>query len=74
MTIRGLAEPLRLRGRVKWIVSTGDATGDSPAGMGIEFMYKDDEERRATEEIVEHLMEEELGQGLTARLLGRKEE
>lgn len=74
LTIRGLAEPLRLRGRVKWIVSTGDATGDSPAGMGIEFMYKDDEERRATEEIVEHLMEEELGQGLTARLLGRKEE
>src|SRR6185312_1208118 len=61
LTIRGLAEPLRLRGRVKWIVATGDATADSPAGMGIEFMYKNDEERRATEAIVEQLMEEELG-------------
>ena len=26
LTIRGLAEPLRLRGRVKWIVSPADAT------------------------------------------------
>lgn len=74
LTIRGLVEPLRLHGRVKWIVATGDATPDSPAGMGIEFMYKNDEERRATEAIVEQLMEEELGSGLTARLLGRKEE
>lgn len=74
LTIRGLAEPLRLHGRVKWIVATGDATADSPAGMGIEFMYKNDEERRATEAVVEQLMEEELGSGLTARLLGRKDE
>ncbi len=42
--------------------------------MGIEFMYQNDAERRATEAIVEQLMEEELGEGLTARLLGRKEE
>ncbi len=74
LTIRGLAEPLRLHGRVKWIVATSDATEHSPAGMGIEFMYENDAERRATEAIVEQLMEEELGEGLTARLLGRKEE
>lgn len=74
LTIRGLAEPLRLHGRVKWIVATGDATEQSPAGMGIEFMYENDAERRATEAIVEQLMEEELGEGLTARLLGRKED
>lgn len=72
LTIRGLAEPLRLRGRVKWIVTTTDATPSSPAGMGIEFQYANDEERRATESIVEKLMAEELGEGLTARLLGRK--
>lgn len=72
LTIRGLAEPLRLRGRVKWIVTTTDATPSSPAGMGIEFQYANDEERRATESIVEKLMGEELGEGLTARLLGRK--
>lgn len=74
LTIRGLAEPLRLHGRVKRIVATGDATEQSPAGMGIEFMYENDAERRATEAIVEQLMEEELGEGLTARLLGRKDD
>lgn len=74
LTIRGLAEPLRLHGRVKWIVATSEASEHSPAGMGIEFMYENDAERRATEAIVEQLMEEELGEGLTARLLGRKED
>jgi type IV pilus assembly protein PilZ len=72
LTIRGLSEPLRLRGRVKWIVSTDDATPDSPAGMGIEFQYADDAERLATEAIVEKLMATELGEGLSAKLLGRK--
>jgi type IV pilus assembly protein PilZ len=72
LTIRGLPEPLRLRGRVKWIVTPADATAQSPAGMGIEFQYANDAERRATESIVEKLMADELGDGLTARLLGRK--
>lgn len=72
LTIRGLSEPLRLRGRVKWIVSTTDATPDSPAGMGIEFQYADDAEREATEAIVEKLMASELGEGLSAKLLGRR--
>jgi type IV pilus assembly protein PilZ len=72
LTIRGLPEPLRLRGRVKWVVSLADATPTAPAGMGIEFVYVDEEERRATEGIVERLMASELGEGLAARLLGRK--
>jgi type IV pilus assembly protein PilZ len=72
LTIRGLPEPLRLRGRVKWIVKPADATPNSPAGMGIEFQYANDEERHATEAIVEKLMADELGEGLAARLLGRK--
>jgi type IV pilus assembly protein PilZ len=72
LTIRGLEEPLRLRGRVKWVVTPADATTDSPAGMGIEFQYANDRERRATEEIVEKLMADSLGEGLAARLLGRK--
>ncbi len=74
LTIRGLNEPLRLRGRVKWIVKPADATPGSPAGMGIEFQYANDEERRATEAIVERLMANELGEGLTQRLLGRKDD
>jgi type IV pilus assembly protein PilZ len=72
LTIRGLAEPLRLRGRVKWIVAAKDATAQSPAGMGIEFQYANAEERRATEHVVEKLMAEELGEELAGRLLGRK--
>ena len=72
LTIRGLSEPLRLRGRVKWIVSPDAATEQSPAGMGIEFQYANEEERRATESIVEGLMVEELGPDLTSRLLGKR--
>jgi len=37
--------------------------------MGIEFQYKDAEERAATERIVEKLLVDELGEELTARLL-----
>jgi type IV pilus assembly protein PilZ len=72
LTIRTLPEPLRLRGRVKWVVTQAEATAEQPAGMGIEFQYRDDEERRGTESIVEGLMTAELGDQLTARLLGRK--
>jgi type IV pilus assembly protein PilZ len=73
LTIKGLEEPLRLRGRVKWVVTPANATPDSPAGMGIEFMYANDAERRATEEIVEKLMADSLGEGLAQRLLGRND-
>jgi type IV pilus assembly protein PilZ len=72
LTVRGLSEPLRLRGRVKWVVTPAQATAESPAGMGIEFQYTTEAERAATEAVVERLMAEELGEGLAARLLGRK--
>ena len=72
LSIKNLADPLRLRGRVKWIVRPGDATPDSPAGMGIEFQYNDDKERRETEAIVERLMASELGDELAGKLLGHK--
>jgi type IV pilus assembly protein PilZ len=72
LTIRTVAEPLKLRGRVKWVVSVEEATADQPAGMGIEFLYASDDERHATEAIVEKLMAHELGDSLTSRLLGKK--
>lgn len=74
LTIRTVAEPLKLRGRVKWVVSVEEATADQPAGMGIEFLYASDDERNATEAIVEKLMAQELGESLTSRLLGKKGE
>jgi type IV pilus assembly protein PilZ len=72
LSIPQLAEPLRLRGRVVWTTSTEDATDDSPAGMGIRFQYAHDQERLATESIVERLMRDELGEHLSTKLLGRK--
>lgn len=53
LTIRNVPEPLKLRGRVRWVVSTEEATQEQPAGMGIEFLYANDDERRTTEAIVE---------------------
>lgn len=67
-----LDEPLRLRGTVKWVVSPEESSPQKQAGMGIEFVYTGDEERRATEGIVERLMARELGESLVNRLLKRK--
>ncbi|MFO0588086.1 MAG: TIGR02266 family protein [Polyangiaceae bacterium] len=72
LTIRTVAEPLKLRGRVKWVVTVEEATAEQPAGMGIEFLYASEEERRSTEAIVEKLMAQELGESLASRLLGKK--
>jgi len=67
-----LEEPLRLKGRVTWTTGPEDATRANPAGMGIEFQYQDDEERRATEAVVERLLTYELGEELATGLLGRR--
>ena len=72
LTIRTVAEPLKLRGRVRWVVTPEEATAEQPAGMGIEFLYSSEDERKSTEAIVEKLMSHELGEGLTSRLLGKK--
>ncbi len=64
-----LAEPLRLNGEVVWTTEPTRATEDNPAGMGIRFKYADDEERRTTEEIVELLIKDELGDHISDRLL-----
>ncbi|MCS6898773.1 MAG: TIGR02266 family protein [Myxococcales bacterium] len=64
-------EPLRLRGFVQRVVPQDQATESSPAGMSIRFLYRDDEERRAVETLVEQLMSAELGELLSSRLLGR---
>lgn len=72
LTVPNLPEPMRLRGRVKWVITPEAANDASPAGMGIEFIYKDVEERRATEGVVEQLMARELGETLSSKLLGRK--
>lgn len=76
-----LEEPLRIRGEVKWVVTEEDcarakdqegAEADSSLdpGMGIRFVYRDHEERREIERIVERLMIDSLGQLLYSKLTG----
>jgi type IV pilus assembly protein PilZ len=72
LSVPNLAEPMRLRGRVKWVISTDNAAQGVPPGMGIEFIYRDAEERRAPEAVVEQLMSRELGETLSTKLLGKK--
>jgi len=72
LVIPQLTEPVRLRGRVVWTTPIDQATEESPPGMGIRFQYANDQDRRGTEGIVERLMKNELGEHLSAKLLGRK--
>lgn len=64
-----LSEPLRLNGEVVWTTEVGAATDESPAGMGIRFKYVDEAERTATEDVVERLVKDELGDHISERLL-----
>ena len=72
LAVPSLDGPLRLNGKVKWKRTPEDvkAPGEE-AGMGIEFVWRSDDERRATERTVERLMAAELGETLTAKLLGK---
>jgi type IV pilus assembly protein PilZ len=67
-----LKEPLRLRGRVTWTTTVAEASKANPAGMGIEFQYRDVAERRDMEKIVEALIERQLGEHLAAKLLAKE--
>jgi Tfp pilus assembly protein PilZ len=69
LIIPKLAEPLRLNGEVVWTTDPSRATEDEPAGMGIRFKYVDDQERKQTEDIVEELVKNELGDHISERLL-----
>ncbi|MCA9626482.1 MAG: TIGR02266 family protein [Myxococcales bacterium] len=72
LTVPNLTEPLRLRGKVIWVVPTEEATKGNPAGMGIEFQYTGDDERAEKETVVERLLADQLGEHLATKLLGRK--
>ncbi len=70
-----LNEPFNLTGEVKWVVRPGEPVppGIDPnhePGMGIQFLYKDDEERTAVHNAVEKLMISSLGPLLYSKLMG----
>jgi type IV pilus assembly protein PilZ len=62
---------LELTGEVKWVVDAAHGTEENPAGMGIQFVFQDDSERRKVEDFVAKLMSEALGAQLASRLLAR---
>ena len=72
LAIPKLGKPLRLTGKVIWTTTEDEASPANPAGMGIEFQYKDNEERKSKEALVERLLLNELGDHLATRLLGRE--
>lgn len=63
---------LELTGEVKWVVTEKEASEDKPAGMGIQFLFKDDGERRRVEAFVADLMRSSLGDHLAEKLLQKK--
>jgi len=74
LAIPKLDAPVKLLGKVMWIIPEEKATEEAPAGMGIGFQWSSEKERLAFEEIVEKLMTDQLGEHLSAKLLGRKTE
>jgi type IV pilus assembly protein PilZ len=66
---------IELRGEVRWVVRPGEPPPASipeghEAGMGIRFMYQNDDERERFERSVEKMMVGSLGQLIYSRLLG----
>lgn len=62
---------LELVGQVKWTVPEPTATDESPAGMGIQFVFETEEERARVQRFVSDRMRSSLGERLADKLLSR---
>ena len=74
LLVPSMAEPIALRGKVKWVVTEQQAAADpqnSEPGMGIRFIYDDEGTREQIESDVERLMVDSLGELLYSKLMGR---
>ncbi len=67
----GTGMQLELTGEVKWVVPESQETEKSPAGMGIQFLFKDESEKARVETFVADLMTSSLGERLAQKLLSR---
>ncbi len=67
LSIPRLETPITLKGVVRRVVSPG-APGVE-AGMGVELLFQDDQERIALKHVVDALMVEHLGEALFRRLV-----
>jgi Tfp pilus assembly protein PilZ len=71
LSIPSRSEQLQLNGEVVWIVTEDEATGTKVAGMGIRFVFEEDEERQKVHDFVESLMAETLGEHVATKLLSK---
>jgi type IV pilus assembly protein PilZ len=71
LSIPGQPDQLSLKGEVMWTVDDASATEEHPAGMGIRFRFKADDEREKLEQFVEALMHDKLGGLVASKLLGK---
>ncbi len=67
-------EPIALRGEVRWVIKEGaprppDVPADHEPGMGIRFVYDDDQHRDRLEQVVEKMMVDSLGPLIYSRLV-----
>jgi type IV pilus assembly protein PilZ len=68
------AQPLALRGEVRWVVKEGEplppqVPAGHEAGMGIRFVYESSDQRLALEHFVERMMVDSLGPLIYQRLV-----
>ena len=70
VSLPALSEPLLLEGEVAWIRTPGDP-GEGDPGMGIRFVFRDDQARRDFEALVERMMTDSLGPDIAKGLLSR---
>jgi len=70
--VPALPKPIELRGRVVWHNTATDMQRpDQPSpGMGISFIYQNDDDRQTFEGAVEKMMRASLGDRIYDRLLG----
>lgn len=64
-----LPEAISLRAHVMWTIEREQASKGNPAGMGIQFLYDDADERTRLEQYVEELIVEHLGPLHAERML-----
>ncbi len=67
-----LEEPIVLKGKVQWVVTPEEATDDTPAGMGIKFLYEGGIRRGDIETKVERLMIDSLGNHVYNKLIRQR--
>ncbi len=69
-----LGEPLVIKARVQWLVQESDAQWNPEEikpGMGVQFIYESDEERRRVETTVEGLIRRHLGPRAYDQMMGK---